>query len=87
MTLPRDGQDPAKVARTPVLLCAAGASPEGCTIAVALEGEAPVAATGFARVIEIVGEGPEARQAGRLRWRDYERQGFTPNHVNAASRG
>jgi DNA polymerase-3 subunit chi len=85
--LPRDAQDAAKVARTPVVLCAAGAVPDDCAIAVVLDGDHPITAAGFARVIEVIGEGPDSRQAGRQRWRDYERQGITPNHVNAASRG
>jgi DNA polymerase-3 subunit chi len=84
LTLPRQGADGAQVARTPILLCADGRVPEGCGIAVAIEGEAPVDASRFARVIEIVGDAPEARQAARQRWRDYERAGLAPKHVNAA---
>ncbi len=87
LALPRDGGDAAKVGRTPVLLCADGRVPDGCGIAVALDmaPEAGVHATGFARVIEIVGEAPEARQAGRQRWRAYEQAGLAPQHVNAAA--
>lgn len=36
-----------------------------------------------ARVIELVGDGPEARQAGRARWRHYAAQGLQPMLVGA----
>lgn len=87
LCLPRDAGDEAKVARTPVLLCLDGQVPPGCSIAVAIEAppEAALEAARFSRVIEVVGEGPDSRQAGRQRWRAYERAGLAPQHVNAAT--
>lgn len=87
LSLPRDGADASQVARTPLLLCHDGRVPAGCGIAVVVEGVQPVEAARFGRVIEIVGDGPESRQAGRLRWREYERAGLKPQHVNAAAPG
>ena len=84
LLLPRDGDDAGRVARTPVLICADGRVPEGCPIAVSFEAAHAVPADRFDRVIEVVGDDPEARQAGRDRWRAYERAGLKPEHVNAA---
>ena len=89
--LPRDaagGADAGQLARTPVLLCADGRVPEGCGIAVVVDGDRPLDAARFDRVIEIVGDSAETKATGRQRWRDYERAGLAPQHVNAAaSRG
>jgi DNA polymerase-3 subunit chi len=38
-----------------------------------------------ARVLELVGDAPEARQAGRARWRHYVGQGLTPTLVGAGA--
>jgi DNA polymerase-3 subunit chi len=45
---------------------------------------APQAAHAFERVIEIVADDPEARAAGRARWRHYEAWPVTPLHHGAA---
>ncbi len=34
----------------------------------------------FSKVIEVVGEDSEERQAARQRWRDYESRGLSPAH-------
>jgi len=36
-------------------------------------------------VLELVGDAPEARQAGRVRWRHYVAQGLQPVLAGAAA--
>lgn len=86
LSLPRDAADEAQLARTPLLLCQDARIPPDCPVAVVVEGAGdwPIEASRFARVIEIVGDSPESRQAGRQRWRGHERAGLKPQHVNAA---
>jgi len=37
----------------------------------------------FERLIEIVPQDPDATQAGRARYRQYQQQGYPLNHINA----
>ena len=79
--LPRDGADAQRVALSPIVLVKGGAAPATCRIGVTLAGH-PVEDVGaFDRVIAIVGLDPEHREAGRERWREYERAGHAVSHV------
>jgi DNA polymerase-3 subunit chi len=86
--LPRDGADGARLARTPIVLVKDGASaPAGCRVAVALGAHALADAAAFDRVIAIVGQAPEQREAGRRLWRECERAGHAVTHVAPAGGG
>lgn len=82
VVLPRDGADAGRLALSPIVLVkAAAAAPAQCRIAVSLAGH-PVPDVGaFDRLIAIVGLDPEQREAGRQRWREYERAGHAVSHV------
>ena len=80
--LPRDGADAQRLALSPIVLVKDGAAPAACRVGVTLAGH-PVADVGvFDRLIAIVGLDPEHREAGRLRWREYERAGHAVTHVS-----
>jgi DNA polymerase-3 subunit chi len=82
VVLPRDDADAARVALTPVVLVRPGASaPAECRIAVTLAGAELDEPGRFDRVIAIVGDDPLQREAGRQRWREYERAGHAVSHV------
>jgi len=69
------------LARTPIWLVDEGAVAPQAAVLVNL-GPHPVdRIDGYQRVIEIVGEEAADRQAGRQRWRLYERQGQAVTHV------
>jgi DNA polymerase III subunit chi len=69
------------LARTPIWLVDEGAVAPHFAVLVNL-GPRPVdRIDGYERVIEIVGEEAADRQAGRQRWRLYERQGQAVTHV------
>ena len=79
--LPRDAGDAQRVALSPIVLVKGGAAPPTCRIGVSLAGH-PVEEVGaFDRLIAIVGLDPEHREAGRQRWREYERAGHAVSHV------
>lgn len=79
--IPRDAGDAQRLALSPIVLVKDGAAPAACRIGVSLGGH-PVAEVGaFDRLIAIVGLDPEHREAGRLRWREYERAGHAVSHV------
>jgi DNA polymerase-3 subunit chi len=80
--LPRDGADAQRLALSPIVLVKSPAmAPQACRVAVSLAGH-PVADVGaFDRLIAIVGLDPEHRDAGRQRWREYERAGHAVSHV------
>ena len=82
IVLPRDGGDANRVALSPIVLVkGAGRAPAECRIGVSLAGH-PVDDVGaYDRLIAIVGLDPEHREAGRLRWREYERAGHAVSHV------
>ena len=82
VVLPRDGGDAGRVALTPVVLVRPGAeAPPQCRIAVTLAGADVAGVDRFDRLIAIVGADPEQREAGRQRWREYERAGHAVSHV------
>ena len=80
--LPRDGADAQRVALSPIVLVKGdAAAPAGCRIGVTLAGH-PVADVGaFDRLIAIVGIDPDHRDAGRERWREYQRAGHALTNV------
>lgn len=74
--LPRDGGDARRLALSPIVLVkGAGRAPEACRIGVSLAGHPVEDVTVYDRLIAIVGLDPEHREAGRQRWREYERAG------------
>lgn len=78
---------PARLAaRTPIWLCDGTVPPDAPRLRVNLGTEPPHTAAEVDRVIEVVGDSPEARQAGRERWRHYEQGwGVKPEHHPAAA--
>ena len=81
IVLPRDGGDAQRLALTPIVLVKDGAAPAACRIGVSLGGHPVEGVEAFDRLIAIVGLDPEHREAGRLRWREYERAGHAVSHV------
>ncbi len=80
--LPRDGADAQRLALSPIVLVKDGAAPAACRIGVTLAGHAVADVGVFDRLIAIVGQDPEHREAGRLRWREYERAGHAIAHIS-----
>ncbi|GAB4038671.1 MAG: DNA polymerase III subunit chi [Rubrivivax sp.] len=73
------GPTAAVAGRTPLWLAAR--LPDGAPpVLVNLGADPPEAAGGLTRIIEVVGTEPEARQAGRARWRHYAAWGLEPLH-------
>ena len=82
IVLPRDGADPGRLALSPIVLVKGeAAAPAACRIGVTLAGHAVPDVGAFDRLIAIVGLDPVHREAGRLRWREYERAGHAVSHV------
>jgi DNA polymerase-3 subunit chi len=80
--LPRDGGDAGRLALSPIVLVKdAATAPAACRIGVTLAGHPVPEVGGFDRLIAIVGLDPEHREAGRQRWREYERAGHAVSHV------
>jgi DNA polymerase III subunit chi len=72
--------------RSPIWLCDGAVPPDAPRLRVNLGAEPPRTSAEVDRVIEIVGDTPEARQAGRERWRHYESDwGVKPDHHPAAA--
>jgi DNA polymerase-3 subunit chi len=71
----------ARLARTPIWLLDAGATPPHHEVLVNLGPEMVDDWQAFARVIEIVSAEPDDRNAGRRRWRAYEAQGARIEHA------
>jgi DNA polymerase-3 subunit chi len=70
---------------TPIWLVDAGVTWPSADVAINL-GDAPLAdLQRVSRVLELVGDQPEARQAGRARWRHYAGQGLQPVLAGAAA--
>ncbi len=81
--LPRDAADVGRVALSPIVLVKGEAvAPKACRVGVSLAGHPVADVGGFDRMIAIVGLDPEHREAGRLRWREYERAGHAVSHVS-----
>jgi DNA polymerase-3 subunit chi len=82
IVLPRDGGDAARLAHSPIVLVRDGATVPGeCRVGVTLAAHPIADLSTYDRVIAIVGLDPEQREAGRLRWREYERAGHAISHV------
>ena len=82
IVLPRDGGDAARLAQSPIVLVKGDiAAPAACRIGVTLGGH-PVGEVGaFDRLIAIVGQDDAQREAGRQRWREYQRAGHAVSQV------
>ena len=86
IVLPRDGADATRVANTPiVLLKGESAAPAACRVAVTLAAHPVGDVAAFDRLIAIIGLSPEHREAGRQRWREYERAGHSVSHAKPAN--
>jgi len=86
--LPRDAADAGRLALTPIVLVKdAAVAPPACRIGVSLAGHPVPDVGGLDRLIAIVGLDPEAREAGRQRWREYERAGHAVSHVAKPAAG
>jgi len=82
VVLPRDGADAGRVALSPIVLVKGeAAAPAQCRVGVSLGGHPVAGVEAFDRLIAIVGLDPEQREAGRQRWREYERAGHAVSHV------
>jgi DNA polymerase-3 subunit chi len=79
--LPRDQADAARLARTPVLLVRPGAAAPRRPVAVEIGAAAVPEVSAHERVIAIIGLDPAQREAGRARWKEYERAGHALTHV------
>jgi DNA polymerase-3 subunit chi len=71
--------------RTPIWLLDARVGWPPADVAINLGDEPLEEPQRVARVLELVGDAPDARQAGRARWRHYVSQGLTPVLAGAAS--
>ena len=82
IVLPRDGGDARRLAATPIVLVkGAATAPAECRIGVTLAGHPVPEVEAFDRLIAIVGLDPEHREAGRERWREYQRAGHAVTNV------
>ena len=80
--LPRDAADAGRVALSPIVLVKGdGAAPAECRIGVTLAGHAVPDVGAFDRLIAIVGVDESQREAGRQRWREYQRAGHAVSNV------
>ena len=82
----RTGEQPSAAMQcTPIWLVDARVPWPQADVAVNL-GDEPLEQPGrVARVLELVGDGPEARQIGRARWRHYIGQGLQPVLAGASA--
>jgi DNA polymerase-3 subunit chi len=82
----RAGERPERtLQRTPIWLADRGADWPTCDLVVNFGAAALDEPQRFERVIEIVGDGDDERQAGRARWRQYVAAGLNPLVANATS--
>ena len=82
----RMGEQPSTaMQRTPIWLVDAQVAWPQVEVAINLGDEPLSEPQRVARVLELVGDEPEARQAGRARWRHYAGQGLQPVLANAAA--
>lgn len=73
--------------RTPIWLVDRGVALPPADVALNLGDEPIDEPHAFARVIELVGDTPQQRQAGRARWRHYVGLGLQPLVANAPQSG
>jgi len=82
VVLPRDGADDRRLALSPIVLVKGDLpAPAACRVGVTLSGHPVANVDAFDRLIAIVGLDPDHREAGRQRWREYERAGHAVSHV------
>jgi DNA polymerase-3 subunit chi len=82
IVLPRDGHDAERLARSPIVLVKGeSAPPAACRIGVTLGGHPVADVAAFDRLIAIVGLDDAHREAGRQRWREYQRAGHAVSQV------
>jgi len=74
-------------AETPVVITRQLAAQQQGERLLSLADEIPEGAERFASIIEVVGDDPEARSAGRERVRGYRERGFAVSFVDLAGRG
>ena len=83
----REGQvADAALRRTPIWLCERVPPELSCPVLLNIDGAAAPSGGAFERIIEIVATSADARQRGRLRWREYEARGWPIKH-HAGSAG
>lgn len=81
-----EGLGAAALRRTPIWLCEHVPQEHSSKVLLNIDGEAAPPGEGFERIIEIVAASAEARQRGRLRWREYEARGWPiKHHAGSAS--
>ncbi|WP_423198255.1 MULTISPECIES: DNA polymerase III subunit chi [unclassified Cupriavidus] len=87
--LPHCGLDSPHAASTPIVLAATLEAVPHHQILVNLGDAAPAQFASFERLIEVVGDSPEARDAGRARYRFYRERGYPLTHhdIGQAARG
>jgi DNA polymerase-3 subunit chi len=78
--LPHCGLDSPNAAVTPIILAATLDNVPHHQLLVNLAPEAPAQFASFERLIEVVGASPEARNAGRERYRLYRERGYPLTH-------
>jgi len=77
------GATPAPVlARTPVVLAPESAAAAHRQVLVNLTPEVPEGFAGFERLIELVGNAPEALDSARARWKHYVGAGHAPRKID-----
>ena len=82
VVLPRDAANAQRLEATPIVLVkGGGAAPAACRIGVSLGGHPLPDVAAFDRVIAIIGDEPAHREAGRERWREYQRAGHAVTNV------
>lgn len=76
--LPHELAGDADAARAPIQIGTDPGDAADCDVLVNVAASAPPASEAFARVAELVGAEPEARRAGRQRYRAYRDRGVEP---------
>lgn len=70
----------AALRRTPIWLCERAPQELSSPVLLNIDGAAAPVGDAFERIIEIVAVSAEARQRGRLRWREYEARAWPIKH-------
>lgn len=83
----RAGAEPHLLAHTPLLLTTDPARQSRAEVLVNLGSGVPAGFERFARVIEMVSQDPEDRQAGRSRWKHYADRGYAIVRHDIAVKG
>ncbi|QYY30908.1 MULTISPECIES: DNA polymerase III subunit chi [Cupriavidus] len=78
--LPHCGVDHPNAEVTPIVLAATLDQAPHHQLLINLDAKAPAQFASFERLIEVVGAGPEDREAGRERYRFYRERGYPLTH-------